>query len=125
MFNKEKVNNIFVAKNGGIRHSLYAVALFGSAYDFRPHRFQVQQLTPELPLYLFKRFCNQKAGKHLKDIRQEMVEKVKAENLSFLDGVRLGTFTVPGDGCIDFEPIFKVLESGSFLYRKHPILPHS
>ena len=44
----------------------------------------------------------------------EMVEKVKAENLSFLDGVRMGTFTIPGDGCIDFEPIFKVLEDAGY-----------
>ena len=46
---------------------------------------------------------------HLKDIRPEVVAKVKAEHLSFLQGVRLGTFTVPGDGAIDFAPIFQVL----------------
>lgn len=43
-----------------------------------------------------------------------MVDKVKAENLSFLDGVRMGTFTVPGDGDIDFDPIFKVLEESGY-----------
>ncbi len=32
----------------------------------------------------------------------EMRNKVKAENMSFLDGVRAGMFTVPGDGDIDF-----------------------
>lgn len=46
---------------------------------------------------------------HLKDIRPEVVERVKQENLSFLEGVRKGTFTVPGDGCIDFDSIFKLL----------------
>lgn len=51
---------------------------------------------------------------HLKDIRREIVEKVKAENLSFLDGVRMGAFTVPGDGCIDFDPIFRVLEESGY-----------
>lgn len=51
---------------------------------------------------------------HLKDIRPEMVKKVKAEHLSFLDGVRLGTFTVPGDGAIDFEPIFNVLSQSNY-----------
>ncbi len=50
---------------------------------------------------------------HLKDIRPDVIAKVKAEHLSFLQGVRLGTFTVPGDGAIDFGPIFDVLaESG-------------
>ena len=42
------------------------------------------------------------------------LEKVKNENLSFLEGVRMGTFTVPGDGCIDFDPIFKVLEDAGY-----------
>ena len=51
---------------------------------------------------------------HLKDIRPEVVEKVKTENLSFLKGVRLGAFTIPGDGCIDFDPIFKVLEESGY-----------
>lgn len=51
---------------------------------------------------------------HLKDIRPEVVEKVKKEHLSFLQGVRLGTFTVPGDGAIDFAPIFAVLEKAGY-----------
>lgn len=34
--------------------------------------------------------------------------------MSFLEGVRLGAFTVPGDGYIDFEPIFKVLEDAGY-----------
>lgn len=50
---------------------------------------------------------------HLKDIRQEVVNNVKEKGLSFLDGVKLGAFTVPGDGIIDFTPIFEILtESG-------------
>jgi inosose dehydratase len=48
---------------------------------------------------------------HLKDIRPAVIEKVKAERLSFLQGVRLGTFTVPGDGAIDFTPILEKLSS--------------
>ena len=51
---------------------------------------------------------------HLKDIRPEVIEKVKKEHLSFLQGVRLGTFTVPGDGAIDFAPIFAVLEKAGY-----------
>lgn len=50
---------------------------------------------------------------HLKDIRPDVVARVKAEKLSFLEGVRQGAFTIPGDGCVDFDSIFKVLsESG-------------
>ena len=43
-----------------------------------------------------------------------MVKKVRDEHLSFLQGVRLGTFTVPGDGAIDFKPIFEVLEETGY-----------
>ncbi len=51
---------------------------------------------------------------HLKDIRPEVVQKVKDEHLSFLQGVRLGAFTVPGDGAIDFAPIFDVLSKNDY-----------
>ena len=66
------------------------------------------------PLKMVKKYAGRIKHVHLKDIRKEVVEKVRAENLRFLDGVRLGTFTVPGDGCIDFEPIFKVLEESGY-----------
>lgn len=50
---------------------------------------------------------------HLKDIRQEVVDKVKADQLSFLQAVKEGAFTVPGDGAIDFVPLFaKLAEFG-------------
>ncbi|MDI3441949.1 myo-inosose-2 dehydratase [Erwinia sp. V90_4] len=47
---------------------------------------------------------------HLKDVRDEVVAQVKSQKLSFLDGVKKGTFTVPGDGVIDFKPVFKILD---------------
>lgn len=68
----------------------------------------------EDPLEMVKKYVKRIKHVHLKDIRPEMVEKVKKENLSFLDGVRLGTFTIPGDGCIDFAPIFQVLEETGY-----------
>lgn len=51
---------------------------------------------------------------HLKDIRPDVVRKVKDEHLSFLQGVRLGAFTVPGDGCIDFRPVFDILDKSGY-----------
>lgn len=47
---------------------------------------------------------------HLKDVRDEVVTEVRSNKLSFLDGVKKGTFTVPGDGVIDFRPVFKILD---------------
>lgn len=50
---------------------------------------------------------------HLKDIRPDVVARVHSERLSFLEGVRQGAFTIPGDGCVDFDSIFRILsESG-------------
>jgi inosose dehydratase len=67
----------------------------------------------EDPVKMVEKYANRIKHVHLKDIRPEIVEKVKKEDLSFLQGVREGAFTVPGDGCIDFDSIFKVLsESG-------------
>lgn len=51
---------------------------------------------------------------HLKDVRDDMVAEVKKNKLSFLDGVRLGTFTVPGDGVIDFAPVFEILDRNNY-----------
>ena len=48
------------------------------------------------------------------DIRPSVVKKVKEEKLSFLQGVRIGAFTVPGDGCIDFAPIFETLDEAGY-----------
>jgi inosose dehydratase len=39
---------------------------------------------------------------HCKDVRDDVLERAKAQNLSFLDAVIEGVFTVPGDGCVDF-----------------------
>ena len=62
------------------------------------------------PLEMVKKYADRIKHVHLKDIRPEVVRRVKEEGLSFLDGVRAGAFTVPGDGSIDFVPIFRVLE---------------
>ncbi len=63
---------------------------------------------------VLKKYAKRIKHVHLKDIRPEVIEKVKAEKLSFLQGVRLGTFTVPGDGAIDFAPIFDVLSETGY-----------
>lgn len=51
---------------------------------------------------------------HLKDIRKDVLARVHQEKLSFLQGVKAGVFTVPGDGMIDFEPIFALLAQGNY-----------
>ena len=63
----------------------------------------------ENPLEMVTKHAKRIKHVHLKDIRPEVVARVLSEHLSFLEGVRQGAFTIPGDGCVDFDPIFKVL----------------
>ena len=46
---------------------------------------------------------------HCKDVRADVLARLKAENWSFLKGVVEGVFTVPGDGAVDFRAFAKVL----------------
>jgi inosose dehydratase len=39
---------------------------------------------------------------------------VKKEKMSFLQAVKAGVFTVPGDGIIDYESLFKVLDDHQY-----------
>lgn len=48
---------------------------------------------------------------HFKDIRPEIVKDVRENNRSFLDAVIAGAFTVPGDGCIDFQAVSDALKA--------------
>lgn len=63
------------------------------------------------PLELLKKYMDRIKYVHLKNVRCEVLEQVRRENLDFRTGVLKGLFTVPGDeeGCIDFEPIFREL----------------
>ncbi|MEG1410174.1 MAG: myo-inosose-2 dehydratase [Terrisporobacter sp.] len=68
----------------------------------------------ENALDILNKYINRVKHVHLKDIRVNVVDEVKEEKLSFLKGVRKGAFTVPGDGNIDFEPIFEVLAKNNY-----------
>jgi inosose dehydratase len=51
---------------------------------------------------------------HLKDMRTAVRERAKAEKWSFLQAVKSGVFTVPGDGDIDFTPVFTGLKTAGY-----------
>ncbi len=65
-------------------------------------------------LVVLKKYVNRIKHVHLKDIRGDVVAKVRENKLSFLQGVRMGAFTVPGDGDIDFAPIFDILDKANY-----------
>ncbi|WP_027961271.1 myo-inosose-2 dehydratase [Halomonas halodenitrificans] len=65
------------------------------------------------PVAVQQRYAERIIHVHCKDIRKEVLVDVRNRDLSFLDGVLNGMFTVPGDGHIDYAPLFKGLrESG-------------
>ncbi|MGI5850396.1 MAG: myo-inosose-2 dehydratase [Christensenellales bacterium] len=63
---------------------------------------------------LLKKYIKRVAHVHLKDIRENMYKEAVENKWSFLYAVKQGVFTVPGDGMIDFKPIFKVLAKSNY-----------
>ena len=51
---------------------------------------------------------------HCKDIRKNILEKSLLKDLSFRDSFLEGVFTVPGDGCIDYNPLIKILYNNNY-----------
>ncbi len=63
---------------------------------------------------VLKKYVHRIKHVHLKGIRLAALEKAKANNYSFLDAVRYGCFTVPGDGNYDFTPVFDILAEADY-----------
>jgi inosose dehydratase len=63
------------------------------------------------PMELLMKYKDRIRYVHLKDVRQDVLDHVRKENIDFRTAVVKGLFTVPGDkdGSIDFAPIFKEL----------------
>lgn len=53
---------------------------------------------------------------HAKNVRPDIAQMVRNEELSFLGGVLAGAFTVPGDqdGAIDFAPLMRILADAGY-----------
>ena len=68
----------------------------------------------EDPLTMLRKYVTRVGHVHLKDMRLDVVKKVRQENWSFLRAVREGAFTVPGDGNVDFDPVFQVLSDAGY-----------
>tara|TARA_Y100001970_G_scaffold276245_1_gene378665 strand:+ start:1276 stop:2169 length:894 start_codon:yes stop_codon:yes gene_type:complete len=51
---------------------------------------------------------------HCKDIRINILNDSLKNDLSFRDSFLQGVFTVPGDGCIDYRPILKLLYENNY-----------
>jgi inosose dehydratase len=63
---------------------------------------------------ILKKYISRINHVHCKDIRKNIFDKSLLEDLSFPKAFLEGVFTVPGDGCIDYEPLFKVLFQNNY-----------
>ncbi|MHB8073243.1 myo-inosose-2 dehydratase [Desulfosporosinus fructosivorans] len=68
----------------------------------------------ENPEAVLKKHVKRIKHVHLKDIRGGVLEQVKAQKMSFLQAVKEGIMTVPGDGIVDFKPLFKILSENQY-----------
>lgn len=66
------------------------------------------------PLDMARAYADRIRHVHLKDIRHDVMERCNATNRSFIEAVMEGAFTVPGDGVIDFAPIFRALADADY-----------
>ena len=51
---------------------------------------------------------------HCKDIRKDIMDSSLKNDLSFRDSFLEGVFTVPGDGCINYQPIIETLYKNNY-----------
>lgn len=66
------------------------------------------------PLQLIKTHVKRVVHVHCKDPRKPILDKARTEDMSFMDAVLAGIFTVPGDGSIDYLPILQVLAGADY-----------
>ncbi|MEZ2129083.1 MULTISPECIES: myo-inosose-2 dehydratase [unclassified Sinorhizobium] len=62
------------------------------------------------PAEVAKKYMHRVRHIHAKNVRPAIRKQVEGDRLSFLEGVRRGVFTVPGDpeGGVDFLPVLKI-----------------
>lgn len=66
------------------------------------------------PIAVAERWAERINHVHCKDIRADVLADCKNRKLSFLNSVLNGVYTVPGDGCIDYPAVFKVLKAANY-----------
>ncbi|WP_108124981.1 myo-inosose-2 dehydratase [Saccharospirillum mangrovi] len=66
------------------------------------------------PIAMQRRYAERICHVHCKDIRPQVLADARNRELSFLDSVLEGVFTVPGDGCIDYVSLFTGLKASDY-----------
>ena len=66
------------------------------------------------PVDLLKKHVRRVVHVHCKDVRTPVIAQARNDGWSFLNGVINGTFTVPGDGSIDYASVLKTLKDNGY-----------
>lgn len=68
------------------------------------------------PAAIARDFMDRVTHIHCKNVRPQYATEVRDQYLSFLEGVRRGAFTVPGDpeGAVDFAPVLKAAADAGY-----------
>ena len=66
------------------------------------------------PAALLARHIGRVVHVHCKDVRQDILAQAHATDMSFMDAVLAGIFTVPGDGCIAYPPLLGALYAAGY-----------
>ena len=98
--NREQIDRLMTSTDPTLVHMLYDT---GHAYYGGSD-----------PLELLRSYIDRVAYVHLKDVRDAKLLQLRESGLRFREGVRNGVFTVPGDGCISFEPILQLLQNSGY-----------
>ena len=65
-------------------------------------------------LKLINNFKERLIHVHCKDMRKEILKRSLKDDLSFRKAFLEGAFTVPGDGCINYKPLFDILKKNNY-----------
>ena len=61
------------------------------------------------PAMLLARHVVRVVHVHCKDVRRAALDQAVEQDMTFMDAVVAGVFTVPGDGCVAFTPLLRML----------------
>ena len=66
------------------------------------------------PVDLLKKHVKRVVHVHCKDVRAKVIAQARNDSWSFLNGVINGTFTVPGDGALDYAAVLATLKNAGY-----------
>ncbi len=66
------------------------------------------------PVELANQYADRIGHVHCKDVRENTLQKMQNRDCSFLEAVLAGVFTVPGDGCIDYDSVFNAIRKAGY-----------